>query len=126
MSGRVVHFEIPADDTGRASEFYRSVFGWNLSPMPEVDYIAVGTTPADEQGMPLEPGAINGGMFKRSDNAPRSPVITIDVDDIDGTLEKIGTQGGSTVVPRQPVMDMGYFAYFQDSEGNVMGLWQSA
>ena len=27
---RVVHFEIPADDVSRATEFYGSVFGWEL------------------------------------------------------------------------------------------------
>ena len=27
MSGRVVHFEIPADDVERAEEFYKSTFG---------------------------------------------------------------------------------------------------
>jgi predicted enzyme related to lactoylglutathione lyase len=27
---RVVHFEIPADDTGRAVKFYQKVFGWKI------------------------------------------------------------------------------------------------
>lgn len=27
---RVVHFEIPADDPGRAVKFYESVFGWQI------------------------------------------------------------------------------------------------
>jgi predicted enzyme related to lactoylglutathione lyase len=25
---------------------------------------------------------------------------------------------------KQPVTDMGFAAYFKDSEGNLMGLWQ--
>ena len=125
MSGRVVHFEIPADDVDRASEFYRSAFGWSLSAMPEMGYTIVATTPTDEQGTPTESGAINGGMMARE--APiTTPVIVIDVDDIDKALETIGSLGGSTVVPRQPVMDMGFAAYFKDSEGNLMGLWQTA
>ncbi|HET7414977.1 MAG TPA: hypothetical protein VFI97_04700 [Arthrobacter sp.] len=65
------------------------------------------TTPTDEQGMPSEPGAINGGMFRR-DGELKSPIITIDVDDIDAALEKIGSLGGSTIVPRAPVMDRAF------------------
>lgn len=125
MSGRVVHFEIPADDVGRAEEFYRSAFGWDISSMPDMDYTMVSTTPTDEQGAPKDPGAINGGMFQR-ESSLSTPVITIDVDDIDKALETISTLGGSTVQPKSAVMDMGFAAYFKDSEGNLMGLWQNA
>ena len=41
-------------------------------------------------------------------------------------LETVGGLGGSTVVGKQPVGDMGFAAYVKDSEGNVIGLWQSA
>jgi predicted enzyme related to lactoylglutathione lyase len=127
MSGRVVHFEIPADDLSRAQDFYRSVFGWNLQSVPDVDvdYTMVSTTPTNDQGMPSEPGSINGGMLQRGDPVTK-PVITIDVDDIDKSLEIIGTLGGATVSPKHSVMDMGFAAYFTDSEGNLMGLWQNA
>jgi len=125
MSGRVVHFEIPADDVGRAEEFYRSTFGWNLNAMPDMGYTMVSTTPTDDQGAPTEPGAINGGMMKR-ESPISTPVITIDVDDIDKALETIGSNGGSTVQGKQSVMDMGFAAYFKDSEGNLMGLWETA
>ena len=124
MSGRVVHFEIPVDDTDRAADFYRSAFSWQLDSMPEVNYTMIRSTPTDDQGMPQEPGSINGGMFKREDQLT-NPVITIDVEDIDSTLEKIGTLGGSTVLAKQPVGDMGFAAYFRDTEGNVVGLWQN-
>ena len=125
MSGRVVHFEIPADDVERAEEFYRTAFGWNVQSMPGMGYTMVSTTPTDDQGAPKDPGAINGGMLKR-EGPVTSPVITIDVDDIDKALETIGSNGGSTVQGKQSVMDMGFSAYFKDSEGNVMGLWETA
>ena len=125
MTGQVVHFEIPADDLGRAHEFYRSAFGWELTPMPEVDYTIAMTTPADETGRPKEPGAINGGMFTRDADRP-SPVITIDVPDIDAALATVERLGGATVLPKTEVMGMGYAAYFRDPEGNVLGLWQVA
>ena len=31
--GKVVHFEIPADDLDRAKSFYGTVFGWQLFTM---------------------------------------------------------------------------------------------
>jgi predicted enzyme related to lactoylglutathione lyase len=53
-------------------------------------------------------------------------VVTVDVDDIDAALEKINALGGSTVLPREPIGTMGWAAYFRDTEGNVVGLWQNA
>ncbi|TSC98024.1 MAG: glyoxalase/bleomycin resistance protein/dioxygenase, partial [Candidatus Peregrinibacteria bacterium Greene1014_49] len=65
MNG-VVHFELPVDDLARARAFY-STFGWNLQdwPMPDGStYVGIHTTPIDEKTrLPLEVGAINGGML---------------------------------------------------------------
>ncbi|HSE72143.1 MAG TPA: VOC family protein [Nocardioidaceae bacterium] len=124
MSNRIVHFEIPYEDQKRATGFYKDAFGWDISPMPEMEYTIVSTGPSGEQG-PTEPGYINGGMFQRE--APfGSPVLTVSVDDIDAALEKISTLGGTTELAKQPVGDMGFAAYFKDTEGNLMGLWQNA
>jgi predicted enzyme related to lactoylglutathione lyase len=125
MAGRIVHFEVPYDDAERARDFYSSLFGWQLQWLPEMDYTMVSTGPMSEQGVPTEPGFINGGMARR-EGPVEHPVVVIDVDDIDATLEAVGERGGSTLMGRQPVGDMGFTAYFRDCEGNVMGLWQSA
>jgi predicted enzyme related to lactoylglutathione lyase len=124
---KVVHFEIPTDDIERAKGFYGSVFGWHLQTMQMEggEYTIAMTTPIDEQSqIPTEPGAINGGMMRRDEHTP-SPVITIGVDAIDDALQKINSQGGTTVTPRTPIPGMGAFAYFKDPEGNVMGLWET-
>jgi predicted enzyme related to lactoylglutathione lyase len=63
--------------------------------------------------------------MERSDLTP-SPVITIDVDDIEQSLKAIEAAGGSTVTPRTPIPGMGAFGYFKDPEGNVMGLWETS
>ena len=87
---KVVHFEIPADEVERAKRFYGSVFGWELADMPEMGYTVVKTTPVDEQTqLPSEPGAINGGMYRRSADAPSGPVLTIDVESVDDALKQI-------------------------------------
>jgi uncharacterized protein len=125
---KVVHFEVPIDDLDRAKAFYAATFGWDLktSSMSGMDYTSAITTDADElTGMPKEPGAINGGMTQRSDETP-APIITIGVAAIDDALKLVEASGGNTVTPRTPIPGMGAFAYFKDSEGNILGLWESA
>lgn len=126
MSGRVVHFEVPFDDGDRARGFYAEAFGWKLQELPEMNYTMVSSGPVSDEGMPSEPGYIGGGMFNRAGAPANTPVITIDVDSIDEALEKVEKLGGSTVTGKQAVGDMGFAAYFKDTEGNVMGLWESA
>ncbi|WP_026212696.1 VOC family protein [Longispora albida] len=125
MSGKIVHFEIPADDLDRAKSFYTEAFGWTLTDYPGLDYTGVTTTPVDDSMMPTEPGAINGGMTSRS--APVTSVtITVGVDDIDEALAKVKQAGGTVVQTKQAVADMGFTGYFTDTEGNTIGLWQNA
>ena len=123
--GKVVHFEIPADDLSRAKKFYGTVFGWRADEVPEMEYVMIGTTESDENGMPKEPGAINGGMLKRQDPV-RHPVVTIDVENMDDALAKVKMNGGQIVREKLPVGEMGFAAYFKDPEGNVIGLWQNS
>jgi predicted enzyme related to lactoylglutathione lyase len=125
MAGRVVHFEVPYSDGDRARAFYREAFGWNLMEMPEMNYTMASTGPVDDQSMPSEPGFINGGMFERTE-ALRGPMLTIDVDDLDAALKTVESLGGKQVGEKLPVGDMGFAAYFEDPEGNILGLWQSA
>ena len=122
---KVVHFEIPADDISRAKEFYGSIFGWELEEVEGMDYTVIKTVAVNEQQMPTEPGAINGGMMKRSADTS-TPVLTINVDSIDDALKKVEEGGGSVVRPRQEIPGMGAFAYFTDVEGNTLGLWENA
>ncbi len=125
MPGKVVHFEIPADNLERAKSFYQKAFGWQINKYPGMEYHMVGTTPVDQKTrMPTEPGAINGGMTKRQDPV-KNTVITVDVADIDSSLKSIEKLGGKVVQKKQPVADMGFTAY-KDTEGNIVGLWQSA
>ena len=125
MSGRVVHFEVPFDDGDRARSFYKEAFGWQVMEMPEMGYTIVMTGPSNDSG-PTESGFINGGMLSREQGATSGPVIVVDVESIEVALERVGELGGSTVVGKTPVGDMGFAAYFTDTEGNVIGLWETA
>lgn len=73
---------------------------------------------------PKEPGAINGGMTQRSKDVS-TPVITIHVSSIDEYVKRIKAAGGKAVMPKGEVPGMGFYAYVNDSEGNVIGLWET-
>lgn len=122
----VVHFEIPAKDVNRASDFYKKAFGWNFNQFPGFEYWSVGTTMSDENGMPKSPGAINGGMGKAGATAPQAVTVTINVANIESALATIQKLGGKQVGNKMPVGDMGWTAYFQDTEGNTIGVWQNS
>jgi hypothetical protein len=123
--GKVVHFEIPADNLARAKKFYSTVFGWSLDEFPDMEYTIARTVESDQNGMPKEPGAINGGMLQRQDPV-KAPVITISVDNMDQAAATIEKNGGKMIRAKMAVGDMGFAAYFKDTEGNVVGLWQNA
>ena len=103
----------------------KDAFDWQLQSMPGMGYVLVTSGPTGEQG-PSEPGFINGGMLSRADAPTRGPLIVVDVESIEDTLRRIGELGGETVLGRQPVGTMGFSAYVRDTEGNVIGLWQTA
>ncbi len=125
MTGEVGHFEIPADKPDRARKFYEAAFGWKMNVMEGMDYTMVSTGPVNEQGMPKEPGFIGGGIGPRGKNL-QHPVVTIIVDEINDAVKKIEKNGGKITQTKTPVGDgtMGWMAYFKDSEGNTIGLYQ--
>ncbi|MGH2576113.1 MAG: VOC family protein, partial [Ignavibacteria bacterium] len=90
----VVHFEMPAEDRKRMSDFYSRAFGWQTKQLgPEMgNYVIVTTSDSDEKG-PKKPGAINGGFFdKTKDN--QHPSVVIAVDDIKEAMKKVEAAGG--------------------------------
>ena len=121
---KVEHFEIPADDTERALNFYQRVFDWELNPVPGVEeYIRLLTIRVDEKAVAKKPFEVNGAIGKRNENFT-GPLVTISVGDMDSTLKKITREGGSVLVDKTEFGKRGYTALFRDTEGNVMGLWQ--
>jgi predicted enzyme related to lactoylglutathione lyase len=125
MSGEVVHFEIPSDDVGRARKFYERTFGWKLSEMGGMEYTLATTGPSGADGSPATAGHIDGGILLRQ-TPVKHPTITIRVDEIDVAAKAIQKNGGKVLEPKAPIGDgsIGYAAYFEDTEGNVIGLFQ--
>jgi predicted enzyme related to lactoylglutathione lyase len=122
---KVVHFEIPFDNKERAMKFYAQSFGWRLTDMPQMNYVVAQSVEVDDKQMPKEPGAINGGLFPRPKEAP-SPTIYVDVPSVNEAIEKVQAAGGKVVTPHTPIPGMGAYARVSDTEGNVIGLFQSS
>jgi hypothetical protein len=112
MAHNIIHFEVPADDVGRAKRFYQELFGWKIEPAQGgYNLITVG-----------EPGP-NGGMMKRM--APGQGItVYINVESVDDYSKKIQSLGGTVIVPKMPVPTTGYFAVFMDTEGNALAIWK--
>lgn len=115
---RVIHFEIPAADPERASAFYQKVFGWKFDKWAgPMEYWMV-TTGAD--GKPR----INGGMLRKS-GLVSVTTNTIDVESVDAAIATVMKAGGKLTMPKSPIPGVGYFAYCEDTEGNVFGVMQA-
>jgi len=115
---RVVHFEISANDPEKLATFYQSVFGWEITKWagPQ-DYWLIKT------GEPGTPG-IDGGFFRPTEQFTAT-VNTIQVDDLDETVEKVKAAGGQTVTSKSIVPGVGYLIYCRDVEGTLFGLHQA-
>ena len=119
---KVVHFEIPAEDLMASKEFYQSIFGWKFKDW-DANYVSVMTAQSDTDGKSIEPGAINGGLQRKGERAV-TPTVVVQVDDIDQALKDIVEKGGTVMLEKEKMGDQGFYAQFNDLEGNRMGLFQ--
>lgn len=120
---KVVHFELPFDDMARAKKFYQKAFGWEMTDVPEMEYVMAITAPLDSNRKYKEAGAINGGLFKREKKV-NAPVIAIQVASVDEAVKRVEKAGGKVIIPKIMMGNMGYYARVADTEGNVIGVWQ--
>jgi len=117
MSKRnIVHVEIPSANVEGAGEFYQSLFGWKIMPMPDMNYTMWEAGEGDEYG----------GFPQVSDENPAGQVlIYIASDDIEADLKNVEKLGGKVIHPKAEIPGMGWFAVFQDPTGNVLALYTS-
>lgn len=116
--GRVVHFEIGAEDPDRAAEFYRKAFNWEISDFGgPMKYLLATTGAADEPG-------INGAIRKR-DEQQQAVINSIDVASWESGARAVVEAGGRLLTEKTAIPGVGYFAYAVDTEGNVFGIMES-
>jgi predicted enzyme related to lactoylglutathione lyase len=114
----IVHFDLPTDEPERAKKFYQELFGWTFMAPPEMEnYLFVETKKRD--GSPGVPG----GMGKRT--SPDERILNyVGVDSIDESIAKAQELGGKINRPKMPVPGWGWLAVLEDTEKNLIGLWQ--
>lgn len=113
MEGELVHFDIPADEPGRAAEFYRAVFGWKIEAIGGFeDYLEVKPGGIDE--------ATGGGITKRF-MPEQGPVNYFEVSSIEEANERVRSSGGQVVMEKMTVPGFGYLSLCTDTEGNPFG-----
>ena len=113
----LVYFEVTADDLERAVQFYRDVFGWEITPLEgEDEYYEVETGTAEDPGVP-------GGVVPRMEEY-ESTINTYDVENIEESARKIAEAGGEVLAPKIAIPGVGFVQYCQDTEGNTFGILQ--
>jgi predicted enzyme related to lactoylglutathione lyase len=81
--------------------------------MPEMNYTTF--YPGEQPG---------GGFSPVSDQMPAGTTfVYIGTDNIEATLAKVEAAGGKTVVPKSEIPETGWFAFFTDPTGNMIGLY---
>ena len=108
----VSYLRIPAPDPAKAAAFYRAVFDWEVDP---------------ERGRFTDgSGHVIGHFVSDIDVAGEDGVRPyVYVEDVEQTLAKLSSVGGSSVTPPYPEGNL-KVATFRDPAGNVVGIWQQA
>jgi len=111
-------FEIPASDISRAISFYENILSLDVEHM-EMEGMKMGIFPYENQ-------LITGVIVETDGYTPSSDGVVIYFNggnDLQVILDKIELNGGKVLIPKTPHADeSGFFALFNDSEGNRIGL----
>jgi predicted enzyme related to lactoylglutathione lyase len=111
MPNPVVHFEIGCQNRESTAAFYEKLFAWTMFP----NEIAI--------EIQTDPDATVTGHIVSLGHAPFNYTqFYVEVADLTATLEQAVTLGGKIIVPPVPRPTGGRFAWFQDPEGNTVGL----
>jgi predicted enzyme related to lactoylglutathione lyase len=111
MSKPVVHFEIGGRDLGKLVPFYQQLFGWDIANYGQAAMINSHT-------------GVTGHMTALGHEPHNYVTVYVASDDLEGDLNKVKELGGKVVVPPTKIPGS-TFAWFQDPEGNLLGLLKS-
>lgn len=114
INNRIVWFDIPASDLGRAIRFYAGVLDAQVAER----FPGVGVIAADD-------GAVSGCVFRSDEIRPsdQGPLIYLNVNGrLDDAVEMVPQFGGSIKEPKHSIGEFGYRAIVIDSEGNRIAL----
>ena len=113
--GDITHIDIPVDDMKRATKFYSEAFGWSIASPPGFD----------DYPMWRAPNQISGGGFGQRGGDLQVPRSYVEVDSIDDTLARVTQLGGKVVQEKSQISPTSWWAAFEDTEGNQLGLYEA-
>lgn len=112
-------FEIPVADFARAVAFYERILATPLPIDASFPGIRMAVFPMQEPG-------VGGCLVECEQSRPHADGARVYLnggDDLAAILARVDAAGGRVVVPKTLIRDdVGHFALFADSEGNVVGL----
>jgi len=120
MANTIVWTDIPVTDMDRARKFYSAVLQTEI-PLMDGANGDVALLPGDPQQ-----GEVSGDLARGENQKPGMDGCTIYLDskgDPEGMIERVVAAGGSVLVPVASMGEMvGSIGFFQDSEGNRIGV----
>lgn len=113
-------FEIPVNDIKRAAKFYETIFGIKMESN-EMMGMQMAFFPAENMN-----GKASGGLVQSAQHKPSKEGAVLYLNgnpDLSVSLGKVEKAGGKVVMPKTKISDeIGFMAFFIDSEGNKVGL----
>lgn len=114
MANAINWFEIPAKNFDRAVKFYSAVMGADF-PLHEMQGIKMAFFPTEGREVG---GSICAGEGY-SPSAEGAKIYLNGGDDLSDPLSRVEAAGGKVVMPKTKITDeIGYMAFFIDTEGN--------
>ncbi len=113
-------FEISVNDISRATKFYETIFGIELQ-QTEMMGMKMAFFPSEDMNGKVSGGLVQGPMHKPS--ADGAKIYLNGNPDLANALSKIEKAGGKVLMPKTKITDeIGFMAYFTDTEGNTVAL----
>lgn len=129
MHGRVRRFVFPYDDLEETKDFFEKSMDWDIIPTKHSDaqrpLLFCATGPGNDNWEPSVPSFIYGYLKPREKfETEKLPTFIVEVDNVEETLVKTVEFGGK-VLKERFFEEENQYAIIEDSEGNVMYIWQT-
>ncbi len=113
-------FEVSVSDIARATKFYETIFDVKLEQM-EMMGMKMAFFPAENMNGKVSGGLVQGDMHKPSADGVK--IYFNGNPDLDVALSKVAAAGGTVTMPKTKISDeIGYMAFFIDTEGNGVAM----
>ena len=116
-------FEIPVADMARATKFYEAIFGIQMHQM-EMGGMKMAMFPQEDMNGKVSGALVQSPMHKPSPDGAK--VYLNGNPDLANALDRVEASGGKVIMPKSKINDdIGYMAFFTDTEGNAVALHSS-